>query len=78
MGAQGSTFALPDATWNVVERCLPQAGTLVRYRTAVYQMLGYLDRTGQWMGMDGYEERLPVQAWRTIYQPPTNWPERLA
>jgi hypothetical protein len=77
MGAEKSSFAMPDATWNVVERSLPKSGTLVKYRTALYQMLGYRDQTGHWVAMDGYEETLPVKAWRAIYQP-VSWPERVA
>lgn len=76
MGAQSSTFALPDATWNMVGNVLPQAGTLVRYRTAVYQMLGYVDRSGRWMGMDGHEETQPVEAWSSLYRAVSSWPER--
>ena len=78
MGADKSSFALPDATWNVVERSLPNAGTLVKYRTSLYQMLGYRDRSGHWVAMDGCEETLPVKAWRLIHEPASNWPERVA
>jgi hypothetical protein len=78
MGADKTSFAMPDATWNVVERSLPRTGTLVKYRTALYQMLGYRDRSGHWVAMDGHEETLPVKAWRSIHQPISNWPERLA
>ena len=60
----------------MVERSLPQAGTLVKYRTAFYQMLGYMDDNGRWVGTDGFEEALPVQAWRFIHLP-VSWPERL-
>jgi hypothetical protein len=78
MGAERSSFAMPDATWNVVERSLPKEGTLVKYRTALYQMLGYRDRFGHWMAMDGNEEPLPVRTWRLIHLPISNWPERIA
>jgi hypothetical protein len=77
MGAERS-FALPDATWTVAEKSLPKTGTLVKYRTAFYQMLGYLDVSGQWVALDGCEETLPVQAWRLVHQPVSTWPERLA
>ncbi len=77
MGAERD-FAMPDATWNVVETSLPQEGMLVKYRTTMYQMLGYLDRSGRWVGTDGFEETLPVRAWRFVHEPISNWPERLA
>jgi len=77
MGSEKSAFALPDATWTVVERSLPRTGTLVKYRTSRYQMLGYRDRTGRWVASDGFEETLPVKAWRLIHQP-VSWPERAA
>ena len=50
---------------------------LVKYRTAHYQMLGYVDVTGQWMASDGKEETLPVRAWREIAET-VGWPERLS
>jgi hypothetical protein len=77
MGAEISAFAMPDATWTVVERDLPRTGTLVKYRTAFYQMLGYRDVTGRWVASDGFEETLPVRTWRFIHQP-VSWPERTA
>ena len=77
MGALKSAFALPDATWTVVEKSLPKTGTLVKYRTPLYQMLGYRDITGRWVASDGCEETLPVKAWRLIHQP-ASWPERAA
>jgi hypothetical protein len=76
MGAERS-FAMPDATWNVVERSLPQKGTLVKYRTSFSQMLGYRDGGGRWVASDGFEESLPVKSWTSIYQR-SSWPERLA
>ena len=77
MGAEKSAFTLPDATWNRVERSLPKTGTLVKYRTALYQMLGYRDIAGRWIATDGFEEALPVKAWTLIHQP-VRWPERAA
>lgn len=71
-------FAMPDESWNVAERALPKAGTLVKYRTAIYQMLGYVDVAGKWVATDGREERLPVKAWREISESVANWPERVA
>lgn len=77
MGAEVSTFVLPDRTWKVAERIMPEAGKLVKYRTALYQMLGYVDLTGHWMASDGKEETLPVRAWREIADP-VGWPERVS
>lgn len=71
-------FAVPDASWKVAERSMPRTGTLVKYRTAQYQLLGYVDTSGRWVATDGTEELLPVQAWREITEPVSNWPERAA
>lgn len=77
MGAQLSTFVMPDATWKVADEIMPESGKLVKYRTARYQMLGYVDVTGQWIATDGQEETLPVKAWREIVAT-VSWPERAA
>lgn len=73
-----STFAVPDASWKVADANPPKAGTLVKYRTAYYQMFGYMDATGRWVATDGTQEELPVQSWREIFDPITNWPERVS
>lgn len=77
MIAEAPTFAVPDPSWKVADTSLPKARTLVKYRTALYQMLGYVDLTGRWVGTDGQEERLPVKAWREISEPIAIWPERI-
>lgn len=71
-------FAVPDASWKVTEANLPKIGTLVKYRTAQYQLLGYVNLAGQWMATDGAEELMPVKAWQEISAPGSNWPERLS
>jgi hypothetical protein len=78
MGANTINFAVPDASWKVAETNPPKAGTLVKYRTAKYQMLGYVTFTGRWVATDGAEESQPVKAWKEIASTPTNWPERVA
>jgi hypothetical protein len=77
MGAESLKFAVPDATWNVADRAMPTRGKLVKYRTASYQMLGYVDTLGRWVATDGMEEPLPVKSWRDIVDPLPTWPERL-
>jgi hypothetical protein len=39
----------------------------VLYRTAFYQMLGYINQLGHWIGGDGQEESFPVQWWREVH-----------
>jgi hypothetical protein len=60
------TLAPPDASWNVASEQKPPHGRFVLYRTPFYQMMGYLDRVGQWIGWDGQEERFPVRWWREV------------
>jgi hypothetical protein len=76
MNPELPSFAVPDPGWIVAESNPPRAGTLVKYRTAVYQMLGYLDLNGRWIATDGQEEQLPVQSWREISDRAPRWPER--
>lgn len=78
MNSELPTFAAPDSTWKSAESTLPKSGTLVKYRTALYQMFGYLDITGQWIATDGMQETLPVKTWREIVEPASAWPERPA
>jgi hypothetical protein len=81
MGANTTTnFALPDASWKVVETNPPKAGTLVKYRTAKYQMLGYVTFAGRWVATDGEEESEPVEAWKEVRAEAksSTWPERVA
>lgn len=78
MGAETLQFAVPDASWKVAEANMPKAGTLVKYRTAQYQLLGYVDLTGRWVATDGSEEMMPVKSWKEISVPASNWPERTA
>jgi hypothetical protein len=56
----------PDLSWNVVSEQAPPSGRVILYRTAFYQMMGYLNRFGQWVGSDGQEEAFPVQWWREV------------
>lgn len=56
----------PDSSWNGVSEFAPPSGRLVLYRTAYYQMLGYLNQLGRWTGTDGEEELFPVQWWREV------------
>ena len=76
MDSEPQNFAMPDASWKVTETDLPRSGMLVKYRTALYQMFGYLDMTGRWIATDGREELLPVKAWREISDCVSPWPER--
>jgi len=79
MGADTTNFAVPDASWNAVETNPPKAGTLVKYRTASYQMLGYVTFSGRWVATDGAEESQPVKAWKEVGASlNSNWPERQA
>lgn len=77
MNSELPTFAVPDPSWKVAESNPPRVGTLVKYRTAFYQMFGYRDVTGRWIATDGTEEQLPVQSWREILDPVSSWPERV-
>jgi hypothetical protein len=78
MGRELTHFAVPDASWKAAEGNMPKQGMVVKYRTDLYQMLGYVDVTGRWVATDGAEERLPVKSWREIFDIETRWPERLA
>jgi hypothetical protein len=78
MPAQLTEFAVPDASWKEAESSMPKAGTLVRYRTARYQLLGYLSGEGRWVALDGEEEMQPVKAWKEVHAPVSSWPERVA
>ena len=78
MGEDVTKFAVPDASWKVAEANMPKAGTLVKYRTAHYQLLGYVDLSGRWVATDGAEELMPVKAWKEIHAPTSIWPERVA
>jgi hypothetical protein len=64
----------PDQTWQGVADRIPPTGTLVLYRTAYYQMMGYVNRLGLWIGSDGEEEAFPVQWWREIGGDLARWP----
>ena len=55
MAAQLTEFAVPDASWKEAESSMPKAGTLVKYRTARYQLLGYVSGEGRWVALDGEE-----------------------
>lgn len=77
MGAETLQFAVPDASWKVAEAGMPKAGTLVKYRTAQYQLLGYVNLTGRWVATDGAEELMPVKAWKEIGGSASTWPERI-
>jgi hypothetical protein len=80
MGANTTNFAVPDASWKAAETNPPKAGTLVKYRTASYQMLGYVTFNGHWVATDGVEELQPVKAWKEVGAAvsASNWPERVA
>ena len=79
MSAQLITdFALPDASWKEAQTSVPKAGELVRYRTAQYQLFGYLTGEGRWVAIDGEEEAQPVRAWKEVHAPASTWPERVA
>jgi hypothetical protein len=81
MGANTTTnFVIPDASWKIVETNPPKAGTLVRYRTARYQMLGYVTFSGHWVATDGEEESQRVEAWKEVGAPANKsaWPERVS
>jgi hypothetical protein len=78
MPAQLTHFAVPDASWKEAETSMPKAGTLVRYRTAQYQLLGYLTGEGRWVAIDGAEEVQPVRSWKEVHAPVSAWPERVA
>lgn len=65
----------PDGSWKPVAQYAPPSGKLVLYRTAYYQMLGYVDCMGRWMGSDGKAEELPVQWWRDVGEEP-HWSYR--
>ena len=56
----------PDASWIVASKQTPPSGRVVLYRTPFYQMLGYLNRLGHWIGSDGLQEAFPVQWWRDV------------
>jgi hypothetical protein len=55
-----------DSPWCSTEAQTPDTFRLVRYRTAYYQMIGYLDRLGRWMASDGMQESLPVELWQEL------------
>ncbi|HTG45845.1 MAG TPA: hypothetical protein VK633_15095 [Verrucomicrobiae bacterium] len=74
--AELTTLSPPDRSWKGVIEKSPPPGRLVLYRTAYYQMMGYLNRVGCWMGSDGKEEDLPVMWWRDIQDDTPSWPER--
>jgi hypothetical protein len=78
MPAQLTQFAVPDASWKEAETNMPKAGTLVRYRTAQYQLLGYVSAEGRWVAIDGAEEVQPVRSWKEVHAPVSTWPERVA
>ena len=59
-------LAPPDESWKEAREDAPPSGKLVLYRTAYYQMMGYLNRLGRWIGSDGEEESFPVQWWREV------------
>ena len=71
-------FAVPDASWKEAETSVPKAGTLVRYRTAQYQLFGYLTGEGRWVAIDGEEEVQQVKAWKEVHAPVSTWPERVS
>jgi hypothetical protein len=55
-----------ESSWHVVEDSAPPIARVVVYRTAAYQMTGYFNRSGRWVGMDGIPETQPVKWWRPI------------
>ena len=59
-------LAPPDCSWQFWGTTPPPSGKMVRYRTAYYQMLGYMTQLGEWMGLDGQPEELPVKWWRAL------------
>jgi hypothetical protein len=61
------TLAPPDPSWKGVSEQAPPSGRVVLYRTAFYQMLGYINQLGHWIGGDGQEESFPVQWWREVH-----------
>ncbi len=67
----------PDHSWKGVNDKAPPSGKLVLYRTAYYQMMGYLNRFGRWIGSDGKEESFPVQWWREVGEELTLWPTKV-
>jgi hypothetical protein len=56
----------PEFAWEVAAAKTPPTGRVVVYRTARYQMVGYVDWFGRWMGSDGIAEDMAVQWWRDI------------
>jgi hypothetical protein len=60
------TLSPPDNSWNGVNQDGPPSGKPVLYRTAYYQMLGYMNLLGRWIGSDGEEELFPVIWWREV------------
>ena len=69
-------FVMPDPSWVVTAQNLPKVGTLVKYRTASYQCLGYVSTSGRWVDLDGTEEPRHVESWRAIRDTAARWPER--
>lgn len=61
-------LAPPDASWRDANGVVPPSGKLVSYRTAYYQMTGYVNAHGHWVGYDGMEEHLKVEWWRELGQ----------
>ena len=72
------TLSPPDEFWKGVTERVPPAGKLVLYRTAYYQMMGYINCLGRWIGSDGEEEAFEVQWWREIGEDLSIWSHRLA
>jgi len=70
------TLTPPGWSWRTVVDAAPEAGRLVLYRTEQYQMMGYLARSGRWIGSDGKEEPMAVRWWREFEKPPLGWAER--
>ncbi|HEV8541169.1 MAG TPA: hypothetical protein VGR78_02145 [Verrucomicrobiae bacterium] len=66
----------PGKNWKEASAKTPAVGEIVLYRTAYYQMPGYIDTFGRWVAMDGQEEEHSVRWWREFKQKPTSWPER--
>lgn len=67
------TIASPGCAWRSVHDGVPRTGTVVLYRTNHYQMMGYLNAWGQWIGSDGKIEEWPVVWWREIRGPEELW-----
>ena len=55
-----------ESPWKSVDVKKPVSHRLVRYKTALYEMVGYRDRFGRWIGYDGQEENFAVHEWMEL------------